>query len=167
MFFSTDQLNIFLRKLVKYRCVLWIHSHASTQVSSVSTVSRLQAGGQRNRGWIPCGDKTFFCCPKRAAWPWEEVVWSRYRLFIFQPSLRFCGTVCLYNAPSHKFILHLLFPFSSFATYHPLIILPSEAIYSGYSTSLKKNIALWFPNCVPRITRDLWPVSRESVDTFL
>jgi hypothetical protein len=83
VFFPTDQLEIFLQKLVMYRCVLWIHSHASNQVSSFSRVNRLQAGGQRNRGWIPSGSKTLFCYPKRAAWQWEEVVWSRHRLFIF------------------------------------------------------------------------------------
>jgi hypothetical protein len=83
LFFPTDQLEIFLQKLVIYRCVLWIHSHATKQVSSVSTVTRLQAGGQRNRGWTPGAGKTFFFCPKRAAWPWGEVVWSQYRRFIF------------------------------------------------------------------------------------
>jgi hypothetical protein len=43
-------LHILLQKLVMYQCVLWIHSHASNQDNSVSTVTRPQAGGQRSRG---------------------------------------------------------------------------------------------------------------------
>ena len=77
VFFLRDQLEM-------YHCVLWIHPHASNQDSSVSTMTRLHAGGRRNRGWIPRVGKSSFCRPKRADWPWELVVWSREdRRFIF------------------------------------------------------------------------------------
>ena len=74
VFFPTDQLEIFLQKLVMYGCVLWIHSHASNQVSSVSTVTRLHAGVQKNRGWIPGGVKTFFVV--QSVQPYCERKWS-------------------------------------------------------------------------------------------
>jgi hypothetical protein len=49
-FLLSDLLRIVLQKLVIFYCVLWIHSYTSNRYSSVSIVTRLQAGRPRNRG---------------------------------------------------------------------------------------------------------------------
>jgi len=36
-----------------------------------------------------------------------------------------------------------------------------------YFANYTSAITLWFPKCAPRIQRDLRPVHRGSVDTFL